>query len=113
MLAGVGSLEARATVYHVVVNLVQSLMGESSAEDADIASLQDVSARLAEPAALEMFGLRETERVHGSTDPQAIYTLTRELLQILEASTNAADTINYWRSRWATWVAGACFTCVA
>lgn len=106
MLAGVGSLEARATIYHIVVNLVQSLIPE----DTPTQGLLDVSTRLSDPAALELFGLRDVDRGQDALEPQLVFALTRELLDILEAASPSHDTINFWRSRWLTLVTESCFT---
>ena len=106
MLAGVGSTESRATVYHATINLVQSLMPDQT-EERDAPALRQLATRLDDPIALEMFGL---DQLQDSLESRAVHALTRELLVLLDAATIRPDTINAWRTRWLALVTENCFT---
>ncbi|WAQ85082.1 hypothetical protein PtA15_5A656 [Puccinia triticina] len=118
MLVGTGLASQRSAIYAIVINTLTCLCSLQGPNH-EASALYAIIKRLGLPATQALFGLypndlalRYTEDDFGFREPispVALESIVQLLIEAVKVASPAIDTINRWRSRWASLVTSTCF----
>lgn len=118
MLVGTGSASQRSAIYSIVINTLTCLCSLQGT-NYEASTLFGIIKRLGQPTMLALFGLypndlalRYTEDDFSFREPissVALESIVQLLIEAVKVASLATDTVNRWRSRWASLVTSTCF----
>ncbi|KAI9612051.1 hypothetical protein H4Q26_008141 [Puccinia striiformis f. sp. tritici PST-130] len=118
MLVGTGLASQRSAIYSIVINTLTCLCSLQGSNH-ESSALYAIVKRLGQPTVQGLFGLypndlalRYTEDDFSFREPIssiALESIVQLLIEAVKVASPAIDTINRWRSRWASLVTSTCF----
>ncbi|PLW05507.1 hypothetical protein PCASD_23830, partial [Puccinia coronata f. sp. avenae] len=118
MLVGTGLASQRSAIYSIVINTLTCLCSLEGPNH-ESSALYAIIKRLGLPSVQALFGLypndlalRYTEDDFGFREPIssiALESIVQLLIEAVKVASPAIDTVNRWRSRWASLVTSTCF----
>ncbi|CAH7670866.1 hypothetical protein BY996DRAFT_4641287 [Phakopsora pachyrhizi] len=118
MLVGTGSAGQRSAVYAIVVNTLSCLCTSHEAGSED-SPLDSILKRLGQPASQALFGLYPSDialrypeddfSLREAVSSNSLESLVQILIEAVNVASSSLDTVNRWRSRWASLVTSTCF----
>ncbi|KAK2465915.1 hypothetical protein APHAL10511_001556 [Amanita phalloides] len=117
LVAGVGQINVRKSVYGVIMNLLQSVY-MSRSDDIPADELLQLMRECTTPAKLKLFGLfRDTpSSEYGTTDPMndkdfldTLEDLTLLLAEVMKLTSGSSGLLNVWRARWMSLITSTAF----
>ncbi|MBW0469189.1 hypothetical protein O181_008904 [Austropuccinia psidii MF-1] len=118
MLVGTGLAIQRSAIYSIVVNTLSCLCSLQGVEY-EASPLYAILKRFGQPAVQALFGLfpndlalRYTEDDFSIREPIssfALESIVQLLIEAIKVASPTIDTVNRWKSRWASLVTSTCF----
>ncbi|WOO81456.1 Neurofibromin [Vanrija pseudolonga] len=120
LLAGVGPVLMRQTVYGLTMSIVQSLSISFSGGDMDTTTLHHLLKRLQQPEMINAFGLQQMaynfelsglsqNDQYGNLYLDSLDLVIKFLMDVLSAGAPTTDCANAWRARWTGLIASTAF----
>ncbi|KIJ35291.1 hypothetical protein M422DRAFT_34700 [Sphaerobolus stellatus SS14] len=118
MLAGLGALTMRLSVYGLVCNLIQSLLVSRAGDDSSTLPLRRLSDEMNTRPMINLFGLDRPyasaeiggpETMSQTLPIDSIEKITELLVRILEVGAGSSGLDNVWRARWTSLASSIAF----